>query len=225
MADVLIDFQWSGTRKDTASFGLHPRTSRMRGPRATPKIASCRMGAGGAQELCIGRLLAGATSAGYLRRSKRLSSCLPSSINTVSSSTKSSLLLWPRRASTPSPDRPEMGNSVRWRLKQAEMFRRLLDLKEAGNPRKLASFFQSRIMGRGLTGVAASVHLVPDPERGVRLRVSPHLADQRLVVPTRAETIPGTRIFDSAAFAATGSRLAAARDFAQTPSFAVPSTR
>jgi hypothetical protein len=65
------------------------------------------------------------------------------------------------------------GEPVRLGLAAAEMFRELLQFRASSNFRKLASHFQSKIagfVGGGQTGI---VELLPDPERGIRLKISP----------------------------------------------------
>jgi hypothetical protein len=68
------------------------------------------------------------------------------------------------------------GEDVSSGLREAEMFRELLRLQTLGNPRGLASHFESKIAGYVRSGRAGRVEIVPDSERGVRLRVvPPHL--------------------------------------------------
>jgi len=56
-------------------------------------------------------------------------------------------------------------------LANAEMFRELLRLQTLGNSRELASYFESKIAGFVGGGQTGTVELLPDPERGIRLKI------------------------------------------------------
>jgi hypothetical protein len=65
------------------------------------------------------------------------------------------------------------GEPVPLGLANAEMFRELLQLRASGNFGELASHFESKIagfVGGGQTGI---VEILPDSERGIRLKISP----------------------------------------------------
>jgi hypothetical protein len=77
-----------------------------------------------------------------------------------------------------SPPNPKMfvfrGESVRFILDCAKMFRELLRLKAQGDPRKLASYFESnRPAHLKFGGVIGRVELVVDPLTGLRLKMRP----------------------------------------------------
>jgi hypothetical protein len=79
---------------------------------------------------------------------------------------------------SPSPPNPKMlvfrGESVRSILDCAKMFRELLLLKAQGDPRKLASYFESnRSADLRFDGVIGRVELVGDPSTGLRLKMRP----------------------------------------------------
>ena len=57
-------------------------------------------------------------------------------------------------------------------LGSAEMFRELLDFRAAGNVTELASHFQSKISGFVGGGQTGHVEILPDPEKGVRLKLT-----------------------------------------------------
>jgi hypothetical protein len=66
-----------------------------------------------------------------------------------------------------------VGEPVPLGLANAEMFRELLQLQASGNPRNLASRFESKIAGFVGAGQVGQVELVPDSEKGLRLKVTP----------------------------------------------------
>jgi hypothetical protein len=65
------------------------------------------------------------------------------------------------------------GEPVRLGLAQAEMFRELLSLRALGNLQNLASHFQAKIAGFVGGGQVGQVEVLPDPERGIRLKIRP----------------------------------------------------
>jgi hypothetical protein len=65
------------------------------------------------------------------------------------------------------------GEPVPLGLANAEMFRELLQLHALGDARKLASHFESKIAGFVGGGQTGTVELLPDPEKGIRLKVTP----------------------------------------------------
>ncbi len=65
------------------------------------------------------------------------------------------------------------GEPVPLGLADAEMFRELLQLRALGNPKKIASHFESKIAGFVGGGQAGLVEVLPDSERGIRLKVTP----------------------------------------------------
>jgi hypothetical protein len=65
------------------------------------------------------------------------------------------------------------GEPVPLGLANAEMFRELLQLQALGNSGKLASHFESKIAGFVGGGQVGQVELLPDSEKGIRLKVTP----------------------------------------------------
>lgn len=65
------------------------------------------------------------------------------------------------------------GDPVPLGLAEAEMFRELLQLRAIGNPKRLASHFENKIAGFVGGGQAGRVEVLPDFERGIRLKVTP----------------------------------------------------
>jgi hypothetical protein len=65
------------------------------------------------------------------------------------------------------------GEPVPLGLANAEMFRELLTMHALAGPKELAAYFQAKIAGFVGGGQAGRVEILPDPVRGVRLRISP----------------------------------------------------
>jgi hypothetical protein len=65
------------------------------------------------------------------------------------------------------------GEPVPLGLANAEMFRELLQLQALGDTSKLASHFESKIAGLVGGEQTGTVELLPDPEKGIRLKVTP----------------------------------------------------
>jgi hypothetical protein len=65
------------------------------------------------------------------------------------------------------------GEPVPLGLAEAEMFRELLKLQALGNSRNIASHLESKIAGFVGGGQAGRVEILPDSERGIRLKVTP----------------------------------------------------
>ena len=65
------------------------------------------------------------------------------------------------------------GEPVTLGLVEAEMFRELLQLQALRDPERLAAHFQAKIAGFVGGGQVGQVEILPDPERGIRLKISP----------------------------------------------------
>jgi len=65
------------------------------------------------------------------------------------------------------------GEPVPLGLAEAEMFRELLQMRALGNPKKLALHFGPKVAGFVGGGQAGQVEVLPDPERGIRLKITP----------------------------------------------------
>jgi hypothetical protein len=66
------------------------------------------------------------------------------------------------------------GESVDAGLENAKMFGDLLRLKSRGNPRKLASYFESdKLANFSVRNLIGRVELVGDPDKGLRLKICP----------------------------------------------------
>jgi hypothetical protein len=65
------------------------------------------------------------------------------------------------------------GEPVPLGLVEAEMFRELLRLQTLANPGRMAAHFETKIAGFVRGGQVGTVEIVPDPERGIRLKVRP----------------------------------------------------
>jgi hypothetical protein len=65
------------------------------------------------------------------------------------------------------------GEPVPLGLAEAEMFRELLQLQALNSPKRLAAHFESKIAGFVGGGQVGRVEILPDSERGIRLKVTP----------------------------------------------------
>jgi hypothetical protein len=83
------------------------------------------------------------------------------------SQSEAALAAFPALAELPAGEPVPVG------LANAEMFRELLQLQALGNSRKLASHFETKIAGFVGGGQAGSVEILPDSEKGIRLKITP----------------------------------------------------